>query len=133
LNQLGSLGISRESLDVCRKVMATGPENPADLLLTLAGVEIVDSRDAVTVGTIHSAKGHEYTVVYLPAWEESIMPNTRPGTDIEEERRLAFVGLTRAAELAVVSWAKSRKPHQWARENTTMKPSRFIGEMGAKQ
>lgn len=79
---------------------------------------------AVVVSTIHAAKGREWDVVFLPCWEDGILPS---GSDdgIEEERRLAYVGLTRARRVAVISYAEQRSGAWEIGPSATM-PSRFI-------
>ncbi len=87
--------------------------------------------DRVTLMTLHSAKGLEFDTVFLPGWEEGLFPHQRAmdegGTGgLEEERRLAYVGLTRARRRAVVLFAANRRIYgQW---QTTL-PSRFIDEL----
>lgn len=87
--------------------------------------------DAVTVMTLHAAKGLEFNAVFLPGWEEEVFPNRRALDEggvksLEEERRLAYVGLTRARQKAFVSHASNRRVfNQW--QNNL--PSRFIDEI----
>jgi DNA helicase-2/ATP-dependent DNA helicase PcrA len=89
--------------------------------------------DMVSVMTLHAAKGLEFDTVFLPGWEEGLFPNQRaldekgvPG--LEEERRLAYVGLTRARKRAYVSFAANRRVfNQW---NAAI-PSRFLRELPA--
>jgi DNA helicase-2/ATP-dependent DNA helicase PcrA len=89
--------------------------------------------DMVTLMTLHSAKGLEFDAVFLPGWEEGLFPNQRAMDEngiagLEEERRLAYVGITRARQLAVISHAHSRRVYgTWA---STI-PSRFIEELPA--
>lgn len=101
--------------------------------------DAVDEGDGVRISTIHASKGLEFDHVFLPGWEEGIMPSAmsikeKPGDiddpwvgppvgGIEEERRIAHVALTRARISAHVSRSKSRA----GRKN---KPSRFINEAG---
>lgn len=87
--------------------------------------------DAVTLMTLHAAKGLEFPVVFLVGLEEGIMPHTRAfddsEDDLEEERRLAYVGMTRAMEELLLSWAESRYNFGGRSYNT---PSRFISDIG---
>ncbi len=90
-----------------------------------------DVDDQVSLMTLHSAKGLEFDTVFLPGWEEGLFPSQRTldgdgEKGLEEERRLAFVGITRARERAVISYAANRRIHnQW--HNAL--PSRFISEL----
>jgi DNA helicase-2/ATP-dependent DNA helicase PcrA len=88
--------------------------------------------DCVQLMTLHSAKGLEFPVVFLVGMEEGLFPSQRSVDDegrLEEERRLAYVGITRAREKLFVSHAESRRMH-----GTEMlaRPSRFLGEMPAE-
>lgn len=89
------------------------------------------SENAVTLMTMHAAKGLEFSVVFLTGWEEGIFPSQRTlmeGTDkeIEEERRLAYVALTRAKKNAYITFASNRRVHGQWQHNL---PSRFIQEL----
>src|SRR5580658_6514939 len=92
-----------------------------------------DNPDADRVGlmTLHAAKGLEFDTVFLPGWEEGLFPSQRTmderGADgLEEERRLAYVGLTRAKKRARISFAANRRIHgSWQ----SALPSRFISEI----
>jgi DNA helicase-2/ATP-dependent DNA helicase PcrA len=90
--------------------------------------------DMVTLMTLHSAKGLEFDTVFLPGWEEGLFPNQRAMDEnglqgLEEERRLAYVGLTRARCRAYVSFAANRRIHGlW---QSAMR-SRFIDELPAE-
>jgi ATP-dependent DNA helicase UvrD/PcrA len=87
--------------------------------------------DRVSLMTLHAAKGLEFDTVFLPGWEEGLFPNQRALDEggvksLEEERRLAYVGLTRARRRAVVSYAANRRLYtNWQ----SSIPSRFIEEL----
>ena len=91
--------------------------------------------DMVNVMTLHSAKGLEFDSVFLPGWEEGVFPNQRALEEsglkaLEEERRLAYVGLTRARKRASISFAANRRIHgQWQ----SSIPSRFVEELPAER
>jgi len=84
--------------------------------------------DAISIMTIHAAKGLEYDTVFLPAWEEGIFPNDKSISEsgLEEERRLAYVAITRARKRAIIINAMSRRLFGEQKYNS---PSRFITEM----
>jgi DNA helicase-2/ATP-dependent DNA helicase PcrA len=87
--------------------------------------------DKVSVMTLHAAKGLEFDTVFLPGWEEGIFPNQRALDEggapaLEEERRLAYVGLTRAKKRAIISHALNRMVFGYWQNAV---PSRFIGEL----
>lgn len=82
------------------------------------------NENAVQLSTIHAAKGLEYPVVYLVGAEEGILPH--PDSDIQEERRLMYVAITRAKESLCISFVKTRKEKK---ERVAHAPSRFIEEM----
>jgi len=89
--------------------------------------------DMVSLMTLHSAKGLEFDTVFLPGWEEGLLPHPRSLEEkgdeaLEEERRLAHVGLTRARSRAYVSFAANRRIHNlW--QSTV--PTRFVSELPA--
>jgi DNA helicase II / ATP-dependent DNA helicase PcrA len=89
--------------------------------------------EAVSLMTLHSAKGLEFDNVFLPGWEEGLFPSQRTLDEqgragLEEERRLAHVGLTRARRRAKLYFATNRRIHgTW----TTTIPSRFLDELPA--
>jgi DNA helicase II / ATP-dependent DNA helicase PcrA len=88
--------------------------------------------ERVSLMTLHGAKGLEFDTVFLPGWEEGLFPNQRALNEggvksLEEERRLAYVGLTRARRRAIISHAANRRTYDnsWQRSI----PSRFIEEL----
>jgi len=93
-----------------------------------------DGGDMVSLMTLHAAKGLEFDHVFLPGWEEGTFPNQRSideggAAALEEERRLAYVGLTRAKQKAHVSFAANRRIYnQWQ----SCIPSRFVEELPAE-
>jgi DNA helicase II / ATP-dependent DNA helicase PcrA len=93
--------------------------------------ESEDSTEKLSIMTLHAAKGLEFPVVFLPGWEEGLFPSQRSMDEsgkkgLEEERRLAYVGITRAEELCTISFASNRRVYgQWQ----SQLPSRFIDEL----
>ena len=85
----------------------------------------------VNIMTLHAAKGLEFPAVFLPGWEDGLFPSQRTMDEsgvagLEEERRLAYVGITRAEELCTISFAANRRVYgQWQ----SALPSRFIDEL----
>jgi DNA helicase-2/ATP-dependent DNA helicase PcrA len=94
-------------------------------------VDTADGEERVSLMTLHAAKGLEFDVVFLPGWEEGLFPHQRSldesgAAGLEEERRLAYVGLTRAKRTAKVSFAQNRRNRGlWQ----AAAPSRFIDEL----
>lgn len=90
-----------------------------------------DSDDEVQILTLHAAKGLEWPYVFLPGWEEEVFPSKRSIDEsgqkgLEEERRLAYVGLTRAREKAMIIFAANRQIYgRWQ----PVMPSRFIDDL----
>ena len=91
--------------------------------------------ERVSLMTLHAAKGLEFDMVFLPGWEEGLFPSQRSLDEggekaLEEERRLAYVGLTRARKLAIVSSVSNRRVYgNW----TSSIPSRFLDELPPDQ
>jgi DNA helicase II / ATP-dependent DNA helicase PcrA len=90
-----------------------------------------DSGDRINLMTLHAAKGLEFDTVFLPGWEEGLFPSQRTMDEnglagLEEERRLAYVGLTRARRRIRIFFAANRRVHgNWQ----SALPSRFIAEL----
>jgi DNA helicase-2/ATP-dependent DNA helicase PcrA len=87
--------------------------------------------DAVNIMTLHSAKGLEFETVILPGWEEGLFPSQRTLDEngragLEEERRLAYVGITRAKKRAIIRFASNRRIHGLWQPGI---PSRFLDEL----
>ena len=98
-------------------------------LLTDADNDKPEDRDKVSIMTIHSAKGLEFDYVFLAGIEEELFPSrlsTGSPEELEEERRLFYVALTRAAKLATISHAQVR--YKWGNLTSSI-PSRFIAEI----
>jgi DNA helicase-2/ATP-dependent DNA helicase PcrA len=93
--------------------------------------DAADDAEKVTIMTIHAAKGLEFDHVFLPGWEDGIFPSQRALDEgglaaLEEERRLAYVAITRARRRCTILHAANRRIYgQW----TSSIPSRFIGEL----
>ena len=90
-----------------------------------------ENADFISLMTMHSAKGLEFETVFLAGWEEELFPSARSVKEtgqkgLEEERRLAYVGLTRAKARAIITYAANRRIHgRWQ----SSQPSRFIEEL----
>ncbi|QFT93678.1 DNA helicase II [Roseovarius sp. THAF9] len=93
--------------------------------------ESEDAGEKVSIMTLHAAKGLEFPAVFLPGWEDGLFPSQRSMDEsglkgLEEERRLAYVGITRAEEVCTISFAGNRRVYgQWQ----SQMPSRFIDEL----
>lgn len=119
------------------KELVRSMEEFPDLASFLEHVSLVmdvneaEGGDRVSLMTLHAAKGLEFDTVFLPGWENGLMPNQRALDEsgragLEEERRLAHVGLTRARKRAKISFAVNRRIHGlWS----STVPSRFIDEL----
>ena len=91
--------------------------------------------EKVSLMTLHSAKGLEFDYVFLPGWEEGIFPNQRNideygAKGLEEERRLGYVGITRARKNLIISYVNFRKQYNYSFYRSL--PSRFISELPKK-
>jgi DNA helicase-2/ATP-dependent DNA helicase PcrA len=117
--------------------LVTAMEEFENLAGFLEHISLVMERDsaeneqAVNIMTLHSAKGLEFDTVFLPGWEEGLFPHQRSLDEsgrngLEEERRLAHVGITRARKRAKIYFASNRRIHGlWS----TNIPSRFLDEL----
>lgn len=101
--------------------------------LVLENQDATKGDDYISLMTLHGAKGLEFDAVFLPGWEEGLFPSQRTMDEnglagLEEERRLAYVGLTRARKRAYVSYAANRRMYgNWVNAI----PSRFVDELPA--
>ena len=100
---------------------------------SLAGGGDLGRGEGVRLMTIHASKGLEFKAVCLPGWDEGLFPMPDPEGErfdqLEEERRLAYVALTRARDRAVITWAQSRMHHG---RTLPGRPSRFIAEIAGE-
>jgi DNA helicase-2/ATP-dependent DNA helicase PcrA len=133
----GRLENLQELVGVARE-FHTAADDPT-LSAFLQGISLYSEQDAlrgegnlVTLMTLHNAKGLEFRVVYLIGMEEGVFPHSRSIEEqgIEEERRLAYVGMTRAMERLVLTHAATRT--LWGSRAYNL-PSRFLDELGESQ
>ncbi len=148
LDESGYIAMWKEEAQKERSPEAEGRlENLGELIRAIAEFEdlgtfldhislVMDNDDAVggemvSIMTLHAAKGLEFETVFLPGWEEGLFPHQRAldesgDNGLEEERRLAYVGITRAKRDLFISFAANRRIYnQW---QTTI-PSRFLKEL----
>jgi DNA helicase-2/ATP-dependent DNA helicase PcrA len=100
-----------------------------DTASLFSGLDEEHSDDAVTLMTLHSAKGLEFPVVFIAGIEDGLMPHFHAVNDseeLEEERRLFYVGITRAQDMLVLTGAKRRKLYTSVQEQ---QPSRFLSDI----
>ena len=111
------------------------PQDPLTAFLSHAALEAgeeqaADGEDLVSLMTLHSAKGLEFPAVFLCGMEEGLFPHSRSSDDpakLEEERRLCYVGMTRAKRKLCMSYAESRRLYGGSDRFST--PSRFLREL----
>lgn len=128
----------RELVDWVRNLYddGVGKETLADIVAHMSLVDMLErnneeeDQDAVTLMTLHAAKGLEFPYVFLVGAEEDILPhmNSQDEAGIQEERRLTYVGITRAKKHLTISYAKTRSRYG---EASTCDPSRFLDELPA--
>jgi DNA helicase-2/ATP-dependent DNA helicase PcrA len=126
--RLVSLGVSRSSVELMVQIAETdGAGTLGDLVDAIAD-HMDDTQqvgEGVFVGTIHSAKGREWDTVFLPAFEDEVIPANR---DLEEERRVVFVAASRARNRLCITGVDQRVDQFKGRREATW--SRFLEEMG---
>lgn len=124
-------GVGPDSIDLMRRLTANC-DNITDLMLAANEVETVVEEEGagVVVSTIHAAKGREWDVVYLPAWEQHLIPGRCEGdeSELNEERRIAYVAMTRARHQLLVSYVEQRMSRFPPKAVLTVEPSQFIEE-----
>lgn len=97
----------------------------------VADADALDEHAAVSLLTLHNAKGLEFPVVFIAGMEEGLFPHSRSVTSeaaLEEERRLCYVGMTRAEKRLFLTWARSRR-HWGGGQPEPCIPSRFLAEI----
>ena len=123
----------KELLSVAKSYSDTGLTSFLEEVALISDVDSLNpDADAVTLMTLHAAKGLEYPVVFMTGMEESIFPHSRAMFDqseMEEERRLCYVGMTRAKEELYLSYADSRVLYGGIQHYP---PSRFLSEINAE-
>lgn len=135
---LARLGVSQESVALVETAIAGLPSKfplsstGTDLMAALAEAEHTQEEigHGVHVGTYHSAKGLEFSCVLLPACEQEIIPGNKTGDALQEERRLFYVGITRARHRLFISYARSRKPAFGGWKPVVATVSQFVQEAG---
>jgi DNA helicase-2/ATP-dependent DNA helicase PcrA len=120
----------KELITVAKEYDSVGLDEFLEEVALLSGLDTIDERsDAVTLMTLHAAKGLEFPVVFMAGMEESIFPHSRAlfdGAEMEEERRLCYVGMTRAREELFLYHANSRMLYGQSQHNP---PSRFLSDI----
>lgn len=123
----------RELVSVTQSYQDLGLDGFLEEMALISDIDSADfNSNAVTLMTIHAAKGLEFPVVFMIGLEESIFPHSRSFYDqaeMEEERRLCYVGMTRAREELYLSYASSRLLYGGLQHNP---PSRFLTEIDAR-
>jgi DNA helicase-2/ATP-dependent DNA helicase PcrA len=120
----------KELMSVAKEYDQVGLESFLEEVALLSGLDTIDeSSDAVTLMTLHAAKGLEFPVVFMVGLEESIFPHSRAlfdAAEMEEERRLCYVGMTRAREELFLYHANSRMLYGNSQHNPA---SRFLSDI----
>lgn len=132
---LALFGVSDASRELVSRVIV--PEMGLPEVYAAAQAIGQDERDAgngiVFVGTIHAAKGREWPMVFVAGCEEGSLPLPESRADLPEERRLAYVAVTRAMDRLVLTWSRQRPqnrgPNMPLGPMEPKEPSRFIGEL----
>lgn len=121
---------AKELLSVAQEYQDSGLAGFLEEVALVSDLDSADfSNDAVTLMTLHAAKGLEFPIVFMTGLEESIFPHSRAlydQSEMEEERRLCYVGMTRAREELYMTYASSRMLYGGVQHNP---PSRFLSEI----
>lgn len=122
----------RELLSVAAEYQDAGLDNFLEEVALISDLDGTDfGNEAVTLMTLHSAKGLEFPVVFITGLEESVFPHSRAlydANELEEERRLMYVGMTRAREELILTYAVERVLYGGRQHNP---PSRFLSDIDA--
>ncbi|MBX4201457.1 UvrD-helicase domain-containing protein [Candidatus Saccharibacteria bacterium] len=122
----------KELISVANEYQDAGLDGFLEEVALVSDLDSADmNSDAVILMTLHSAKGLEFPVVFITGLEESIMPHSRAlyeANEMEEERRLMYVGMTRARQELYLTYAIERNLYGGRQHNP---PSRFIADLGA--
>lgn len=120
----------RELLSVAKEYQELGLEGFLEEVSLVSDIDSADpDSQAITLMTMHAAKGLEFPVVFMPGMEETIFPHSRAlydQSEMEEERRLCYVGMTRAREELYMLYSSSRMLYGGVQHNP---PSRFLSEI----
>lgn len=123
----------KELMTVAKEYDSLGLDNFLEEVALLSGLDTIDdSSDAVTLMTLHAAKGLEFPIVFMAGMEESIFPHSRAlfdASEMEEERRLCYVGMTRAREELFLYYANSRMLYGQSQHNPA---SRFLSDIDSE-
>ncbi len=124
-----------ELMNAAREAVERG-ETAADFLdhaALVAQTDAIDEQAQITLMTLHNAKGLEFPVVFLAGMEEKLFPHSRSILNeaaMEEERRLCYVGMTRAEKRLILTWARYRRRFGGGEQERSL-PSRFLKEIPA--
>ncbi len=123
----------RELMSVANEYQDLGLEGFLEEVALMSDLDNLDrGGNAVTLMTLHAAKGLEFPIVFMVGLEETVLPHSRAlydQSEMEEERRLCYVGMTRAREELHMSYASSRLLYGGQQHNP---PSRFLSEIGGE-
>ena len=122
----------KELISVANEYQSAGLDGFLEEVALISDIDTADtSSDAVIMMTLHAAKGLEFPVVFITGLEESVLPHSRAlyeAGEMEEERRLMYVGMTRARQELFLTYATERNLYGGRQHNP---PSRFISDIGA--